>query len=117
MADSDSMDFDVFGSAFVGPRGPGRDASPSEQLAVAIAQFVSPVLLFCLVAFAGLGHHETAVLVLTALLSLAGYVIARVLSERISFALWTAIAGTFWNFMAAGAGFLLGALIGFYGNF
>jgi hypothetical protein len=51
------------------------------------------------------------------LLSLAGYVIARVLSERISFALWTAIGGTFWNFMAVGAGFLLGALMGFYSNF
>jgi hypothetical protein len=111
------MDLDLFGSAFLGPRGPGPGASPSEQLAAGIALLVFPAFLFCLVAFAGLGHHETAVLVLTMLLSLAGYVIARVLSQRISFALWTAIVGTFWNVIGAGAGFLLGALIGFYSNF
>jgi hypothetical protein len=29
----------------------------------------------------------------------------------------TAIFGTLWNFVAAGAGFLLAALFGFYGNF
>jgi hypothetical protein len=111
------VDLDLFGSAFLGPRGPGRGASPSEQLAAGIAQLVFPALLFCLVAFAGLGDHETAVLVVTVLLSLAGYVIARVLSQRVSFALWTAIVGALWNFVAAGAGFLLGALIGFYANF
>jgi uncharacterized membrane protein len=108
---------DSFGSAFLGPRGPGADASPSEQLAAGIAQLLFPAVLFCLVAFAGLGHHETAVWVLMMLLSLAGYVIARVLSQRISFALWMAILGTVWNFVGAGAGFLLGGLIDFYGNF
>jgi hypothetical protein len=111
------MDLAPFGSAFLGPRGPGPGASPSEQLAAGIAQLLFPALLFCLVAFAGLGHHETAVLVLTMLVSLAGYVIARVLSQRASFALWTAIAGTFWNVIGAGAGFILGGLIGFYSNF
>lgn len=108
---------DSFGFAFLGPRGPGSDASPSEQVAAGIAQLLFPTVLFCLVAFAGLGHHETAVWVLMMLLSLAGYVVARVLSHRISFALWMAILGTVWNFVGAGAGFLLGGLIDFYGNF
>ena len=111
------MDLDLLGSAFIGPRGPGRDASPGEQLAAGVAQLGFPALVFCLVAFAGLGRHGTATLVLTVLLSLAGYVIARMLSERVSFALWTAIGGTFWNFMAAGAGFLVGGLMSFYSTF
>ena len=111
------MDLGMLGYGFLGPRGPGSDASPSEQVAAFVAQLLFPGVLFCLVAFAGLGHNETAAWLVTALLSLAGYVIARVLSESLSFALWTAIAGALWNLVGAGAGFLVGGLIEFLGTF
>lgn len=111
------MDLGMLGYGFLGPRGPGPDASPSEQAAAGIAQLLFPALLFCLVAFAGLGNHETAAWLTTALLSLAGYVIARVLSARLSFALWTAIVGGLWNLVGAAAGFLVGGVIEFLGTF
>jgi hypothetical protein len=85
-ADTWPVSFDGFGSAFIGPRGPGPDASASEQAAAAIAQLLFPAVLFCLVAFAGLGHHEAAAWLLAALLSVAGYVIARLMSGRLGFA-------------------------------
>jgi hypothetical protein len=108
---------EAFGSAFLGPRGPGPGASPSEQAAAGITQLVFPALLFCLVAFAGLGEHESVAWLVTALLSLAGYVIARLLSERFSFALWTLIVGGLWNLAGTAAGFLFGGLLEFLGNF
>jgi hypothetical protein len=111
------MDFGMLGHGFLGPRGPGPDASPTEQVAAGVAQLLFPTLLFCLVAFAGLGHHESLAWLAVALLSLASYVIARMLSDRLSFALWTAIVGALWNVVGAGAGFLVGGLVEFLGTF
>jgi hypothetical protein len=111
------VDFGGIGSAFLGPRAPGPDASPTEQAAAAIAQLLFPALLFCLIAFAGLGHHEVAAWSLMALLSVAGYVIARFLSDRLGFALVTAFLGTLWNFVGTASGFLVGGLIEFLRTF
>lgn len=101
--------FDFLGSAFLGPRGPGRDASPAEQLVAGITQLLFPTLVFCLVAFAGLWKNLTAASLLVLGLGVAGYLLARLLSVRIGFACLTTLAGLLWSFMAMlGAGLLAG---------
>jgi hypothetical protein len=109
--------FDLLGGAFLGPRGPGKDASPGEQLAAGIVQLFFPALIFCLVAFAGLWRHGTVAVVLTLCLALVGYVITRILSGRVWFAFVNAAVGLLWGLVALGGAFLLAGIADFYKTF
>lgn len=110
------MEFD-FGSGDIsgglpGPRGPGKDATRSEQVAAAVTLLLLPFVGFCIVLFAELWKHGlNPLLGLAAGLSLAGFVIVRLLSQRVSFAVVTALQGVFWNAVAVAGGAFGGAIL------
>jgi hypothetical protein len=109
------MDFDVDGDisgGLPGPRGSGEDATRAEQSAAAVALLLFPALGFCIVLFAELWKQGLPLLLaLAAGLSLAGFVITRRLSERMSFALVTALQGAFWNSVAVAGAAFMGAIL------
>ena len=105
----------MFGSAFLGPNGPGSDATPGEHVAFAIACLFFPTALSCAVLFAGL-DATPAVWVALGTIALS-FVIARRLSDRLSFALLTTFLGAVWTFVGVGTALLLAGLADFYQNF
>jgi uncharacterized membrane protein YccC len=109
--------FDFLGIGFVGPRGPGGDAPPGEQAAAGVVQLLFPTLIFCLMAFSGLRHNGNGALAVGLALLVVAYVIGRVLSGKVSFALLNVFLGAVWIFVGALVGGLLGGLIDFYATF
>lgn len=107
----------MFPFALIGPRGPGKDATPGEHLAAGIMQLLVPTVLFFLVLFTGLGNYELLLLVAPVLLALGGYVLSRYLSDSLGFALVNSFLGAVWSFVALAVGLLLAGLADFYSNF
>lgn len=110
------MDFDFgdgdFSGGLPGPQGPGEDATQAEHVAAMVALVLFPALGFCIVLFAELWKRGASpLLALGAGLSLAGFVIVRLLSQRLSFVLVTALQSAFWNAVGVGGGAFTGVFM------
>jgi hypothetical protein len=117
-AETGSVDmFDLLAASFVGGRGPGKNATPAEQLAAGLATLIFPAVLFCVVLFAGLWRHPAVALMLGAGFTVASFVIARLLSQRLRFVITTTLGGALFNVIAGGAALLFAGIADFYRTF